>query len=152
LEHVGTQAPYAIITVVIIALFGTIPPIGYGAWPNIVGILLGALSTVAFVYIFCVPVISPTGKFDIITELYLKVRDNSSLIQLKEDTVKAYNAELPSENREEGEDDVKNIEGGDEDFATGKAKTYVNPAENGEMDSEERVDNEELVDSEEQAA
>jgi hypothetical protein len=147
LEHVETQAPYAIIVVVISTLFGTIP-IGYGAWPNIVGILLGALSTAAFVYLFCVPVISPTGKFDIFTELYLRVSNNSSLIQLKADTVKVYNGEHPSEDREKGEDDVQNIEGGDkdvvqnieggdDDVSTGKAKKDVNPAENAVIDGEE---------------
>ena len=96
LEHVFTQVPYVIVTVIISTLFGTIP-IGYGAWPNIVGILLGVLLLVAFVYIVCVPVISPAGRFDIFTEMYLRVWDSADLIQLKVDTAKAYNGEHPTD-------------------------------------------------------
>ena len=88
LSHVGTQAPYVVVTVIISIILGTIP-IGYGAWPNIIGILLGAAMVVGFVYGLCVPVMSPTGRFDIFLELYLKYKKDSPLYKLKEDTVKA---------------------------------------------------------------
>jgi hypothetical protein len=100
LAHVGTQAPYVMAVTVISILLGTIP-IGYGAWPNIVGILLGALMTIAFVYTICVPIISPTGRFDIFTELYLRLFHNEALMELKMDTIKASNGELPTEGNEE---------------------------------------------------
>jgi hypothetical protein len=97
-RHVGTQAPYVLVTCIISIVLGTIP-IGYDAWPNIVGILLGFVSLAAFVYTVCVPVVSPTGRFDIFTELYLKVYPNEALVTLKQDTVKAYNGDHPvSEN------------------------------------------------------
>jgi Na+/H+ antiporter NhaC len=53
LTHVGTQAPYVVVTVIISIILGTIP-IGYDAWPNIIGILLGTVVVVAFVYGLCV--------------------------------------------------------------------------------------------------
>lgn len=88
LAHVGTQAPYVVVTCIISIILGTIP-IGYDAWPNIVGILIGSGVVVAFVYGLCVPVMNPTGRFDIFLELYLKYKPDSPLYKLKEDTVKA---------------------------------------------------------------
>ncbi len=95
LAHVNTQAPYAAVVSVIAILLGTIP-IGFDAWPNIVGLLLGWGVIVAFIYLVCVPVISQSGKYDIMTELYMKVRrgDDSPLAILKEDTAKAFSGEL----------------------------------------------------------
>jgi hypothetical protein len=117
LAHVGTQAPYVVITVIISTLLGTLP-IGYDAWPNIVGILLGALMTVAFVYTICVPIISPTGKYDVMTELYLKFSKNDALFELQKDTIKAYNEgethraeeEVPDHGKKLGESDGSNEE------------------------------------------
>lgn len=54
LSHVVTQAPYVLVTVIVSIILGTIP-IGYSSWPNIIGILLGALCIILFVYFFCVP-------------------------------------------------------------------------------------------------
>lgn len=92
LKHVGTQAPYVFVTVVISMLLGTLP-IGYTKMPNIVGILIGAGVTVAFVFFMCAPVISEHGKFDLLTELFLKYKEvrglDSDLFVLKEDTKKA---------------------------------------------------------------
>ncbi|GAX24958.1 hypothetical protein FisN_2Lh234 [Fistulifera solaris] len=95
LAHVSTQAPYAAFVSVIAILLGTIP-IGFDAFPNIVGLLLGWGVTIAFIYLVCVPVISETGKYDILTELYFKIRggDDSPLAILKEDTAKAFSGEL----------------------------------------------------------
>jgi len=98
LAHVVTQAPYVIVTVLVSMLLGTIP-IGYSDWPNIVGILLGALLIVLFVYFICVPVLSPTGRYDILTELYLSMKlkrgQESELVQLREDTKLYVQGELP---------------------------------------------------------
>ncbi|GAX12403.1 hypothetical protein FisN_2Hh234 [Fistulifera solaris] len=95
LAHVSTQAPYAAFVSVIAILLGTIP-IGFDAFPNIVGLLLGWGVIIAFIYLVCVPVISETGKYDIVTELYLKIRggDDTPLAILKEDTAKAFAGEL----------------------------------------------------------
>ena len=67
-NHVNTQAPYVFWVVLFATLFGYIP-IGYSAYPNIVGILLGWVSCALFVYFICVPVLSPTGQWDFITRL-----------------------------------------------------------------------------------
>jgi len=92
LSHVGTQAPYVTIVVIVSVLLGTLP-IGYGAWPNIVGILIGAASIVGFAFLVCAPVISPTGKYDAFTELYIAISKNQALVALKEDTANACNGE-----------------------------------------------------------
>jgi hypothetical protein len=92
LSHVSTQAPYAIVCILVSIILGTVP-IGYDGWPNIVGILLGVCVIGAFVYGMCPKVISPTGNFDIFVELFLKYSTDSPLHQLKADTVKAFNGE-----------------------------------------------------------
>jgi Na+/H+ antiporter NhaC len=96
LLHVGTQAPYAVITVCVSILLGTVP-IGYDAWPNIIGVLLGACLLAAFVFGLCPQVMSPTGNFDIFIELWMKYKADSPLHQLKADTVKAFNGEEVAE-------------------------------------------------------
>jgi len=68
MKHVNTQAPYVFWVVLFSVLFGYIP-IGYGAYPNIVGILLGWVACGLFVFFICVPVVSPTGAWDIVTKL-----------------------------------------------------------------------------------
>merc|ERR1711953_198150 len=88
LAHVGTQAPYAAVVVVVSILLGTLP-IGYGAWPNIIGILLGAALLIGFAFVVCAPVLSATGKFDVFTELYISIFKDEGLMALKEDTAKA---------------------------------------------------------------
>ncbi|CAB9507240.1 Inherit from COG: Na H antiporter [Seminavis robusta] len=93
LGHVTTQAPYAIIVTILSILFGTLP-IGNHAMPNIVGILLGAVSIVLIVYFLCVPVLSETGRFDIFTQLWIRLKRDTSLQQLQEDTVKRHNGSM----------------------------------------------------------
>ena len=96
LAHLRTQAPYVLVISVVSILFGTIP-IGYNAWHNGVGIVLGALSTIAFVYGLCAPVISKSGRFDPLSELifhYTAYRDEESdKLQIKNDTIKVFNGE-----------------------------------------------------------
>jgi hypothetical protein len=84
---------YAIVVSLISILLGTIP-IGYDAWPNIIGILIGTGLIVAFVYFGCAPVLSPTGRYDPMTELFLMIRGDDDLMKLKEDTAKAFIGEL----------------------------------------------------------
>lgn len=111
MNHVGTQAPYVVAMVILSILVGTIP-IGYDAWPNIVGILLGFALIVLFVYFVCKPIISPTGQWDLITHIYMKVHKDEVLEQLQQDTIRAANGEDLSapegkklENDEPSEDD-----------------------------------------------
>lgn len=137
LAHVNTQAPYAALVSVVAIVLGTIP-IGFDAWPNIVGILLGWCVIIAFVFLLCVPVINETGRFDIVTELYLMVwgGENSALAILKEDTVKAFSGnldvtakKLESSGSEDEEDRPlkKSVDGGEKGNANeADTKSYLN--------------------------
>jgi len=88
LNHVVTQAPYSAVVILVSILFGTLP-IGHAAMPNIVGILLGAVTTVLFVWFVCAPILSPTGRFDPLTQLWIRIKGaESPLRQLGIDTIK----------------------------------------------------------------
>jgi Na+/H+ antiporter family len=89
LRHVVTQTPYVVVTIIISVLFGTLP-IGAETWPNIVSILLGALVTTLFARFVCVPVTSPIGRYDIITEAILKIKKDPELSELRELTKRFY--------------------------------------------------------------
>lgn len=90
LSHVVTQIPYATFASLIGILFGTLP-IGNTVWPNFVGILLGAIVIIAFVFFFAQPIISKTGRYDLINELVLKIRGGSDeLEKLRQDTIERY--------------------------------------------------------------
>jgi hypothetical protein len=93
---------YAIVVTLISILVGTIP-IGYDAWPNIIGILIGTGLIAAFVYFGCAPVLSPTGRYDPMTELFLMIRGDDDLMKLKEDTAKAFIGELAPAKDVEGD-------------------------------------------------
>ena len=108
LRHVSTQAPYAFIIVVISILFGTLP-IGKDTWPNYVGILLGALCVGLVIFGLFRPVLSESGAFDPLTELYLKVRATEDLEVLRRDTADAFANQAEQETllgNDNGEDDL----------------------------------------------
>jgi hypothetical protein len=90
--HVTTQAPYVMLTVLVSILFGTIP-IGFDAWPNMVGIVLGWLILLLFVYFVCVPVISPTGRWDVFSKYCCRIPDKEFLETLTQDTIKKYHGQ-----------------------------------------------------------
>ena len=92
MNHVGTQAPYAVVAIVIATIVGTVP-VGFGAWPNWVGLLLGLVVIIAFVYIICKPVLSPTGAWDPFIAIYIRTTKNETLEQLQQDTIRAANGE-----------------------------------------------------------
>eukprot|EP00934_Nitzschia_sp_Nitz4_P006005 Nitzschia sp. Nitz4//scaffold9_size221794//103683//106193//NITZ4_001350-RA/size221794-snap-gene-0.101-mRNA-1//1//CDS//3329561013//5995//frame0 len=92
MNHVGTQAPYVLVCVLSAIFLGTIP-IGFDAWPNVIGILIGLGLLVVFVLFFCQPIISATGKFDLLTSLFIAITKNEALEQLAQDTKRAYNGE-----------------------------------------------------------
>jgi hypothetical protein len=93
LRHVTTQAPYVMVIVILSILVGTLP-IGSEAWPNIIGILIGCVIVLLFTYFVCVPVASPTGRYDIITEMGLRFFPNPELLDLRENTKKFYAGEV----------------------------------------------------------
>lgn len=100
LNHVKTQAPYAFITAVWSILVGTIPS-GKGSLNNGICILLGFLATVFSTTLPAAASINKTGRFDVVTELYILITKNEYLIKLKEDTKKVFETgetlELPKE-------------------------------------------------------
>jgi len=88
LAHVSTQAPYVLIVSLLAILVGTLP-IGYGTWPNLVGIFVGIGCLLAFVYLIAVPIFSKNGRYDILTELLLKMKPSDNLQNLRQDCTKA---------------------------------------------------------------
>merc|ERR1712151_828505 len=80
---------YATIASMFAIIWGTLP-VAYGAYPNGVAIFLGFLTMLACTSLFGVKVINESGRFDIFTELYLKMNKTSPLHKLKEDTKQAY--------------------------------------------------------------
>jgi len=68
-------------------VFGTIP-VGRDAMPNVVGILIGAVASFTFVCFVGAPILSPTGRHDLMTELVLKCHSNPHLLELREETRK----------------------------------------------------------------
>jgi len=96
--HVNTQAPYVLWVVLFAVLFGYIPA-GYSGYPNIVGILLGWVACALFVFFVCVPVLSPTGSWDIFTKLCCS--RSKELQVLSKDCVKKVSSEsLEHDNQE----------------------------------------------------
>lgn len=95
LQHVRTQAPYALMVSLWSVLVGTIPS-GRGAFANWVSILLGFLMMLFHVVFTSEFAINKTGRYDIFTELYLRcTRDKEFLMKLKEDTILAYETGEP---------------------------------------------------------
>jgi Na+/H+ antiporter family len=88
MQHVAT--PYCVVVVIATVLFGTLP-IGYQLWSSYISTILGIIILSLFVYFGCVPIIEPSGKYDIFTELYLTLIQNnnnkSNLQALREDTI-----------------------------------------------------------------
>ncbi|KAL3797966.1 hypothetical protein HJC23_013204 [Cyclotella cryptica] len=87
LNHVKTQAPYAFITAIWSILVGTIPS-GKASLNNGVCILLGFLASVFSTTLPAAAPINKTGRFDVVTELYILITKNEYLLKLKEDTKK----------------------------------------------------------------
>jgi Na+/H+ antiporter NhaC len=89
MAHVGTQMPYAVVVMIVSILFGTLP-YGRGAWPNLVGLGLGSVALIAFVYLICKPIVNANGSYDIMTEIFLRAKNNLELLTLKADTIAFY--------------------------------------------------------------
>lgn len=95
LRHVVTQAPYCALAIIVSLLLGYLPS-GFGVWRAIVGIVIGFLVIALFLYFVCVSPASPSGRYDILTELYLKLKKDEGLEILRQDTIKFYaNGHLP---------------------------------------------------------
>uniref|UniRef100_A0A7S1BIJ2 Na+/H+ antiporter NhaC-like C-terminal domain-containing protein n=1 Tax=Corethron hystrix TaxID=216773 RepID=A0A7S1BIJ2_9STRA len=85
LAHVTTQIPYAMVIALWSILFGTLP-IGFAPkYPNWLAIILGLIVIVLTVIYLGVPVESESGNFDVITEMYMKIRKCPGLEKLKHD-------------------------------------------------------------------
>ncbi|KAL3924883.1 MAG: hypothetical protein SGILL_000776 [Bacillariaceae sp.] len=93
IAHVTTQAPYVVIVILVSCIFGTIP-IGFDAWPNMVGIALGWVISGLFVWFVCVPIISPTGRWDPFFKYCCsRGQDKEFMETLTADCVRKYNGE-----------------------------------------------------------
>jgi Na+/H+ antiporter family len=90
MAHVMTQAPYALIISVLSIIVGTIP-IGYDAWPNMIGMLIGWCLIVLFAVFYCRPAVNKNGSYDFLTEMYIKCKKGySPLEDLRHDTIEKY--------------------------------------------------------------
>mmetsp|Transcript_7615 Transcript_7615/g.11417 ORF Transcript_7615/g.11417 Transcript_7615/m.11417 type:complete len:751 (+) Transcript_7615:114-2366(+) len=85
-KHVYTQLPYALVVAMWAILVGYLPG-GLGAYSAAIGILIGFIAILVTVFAIGVPVVHSTGRFDPITELYIRLSGNT---QLKEDTAAFY--------------------------------------------------------------
>lgn len=109
MQHVKTQIPYAGVVALWSVLAGTVP-IGYNeSYKNAGGIILGLVLIIITVFGLGAPVVSESGRFDIGTELYMKIYPNKELQKLKEDTIAYYKkgTEVKSVDDKETLDDVK---------------------------------------------
>lgn len=70
-------------------LVGTIPS-GRGSLNNGICILLGFLASVFTTTIPAAAPINKTGRYDVVTELYILITKNEYLLKLKEDTKKVF--------------------------------------------------------------
>lgn len=128
LQHVKTQAPYAIVVAIWSILVGTIPS-GRATFANWVSILLGFMMMVLHVVLFSEFTINKTGRYDILTEIYLRcVRDKDFLLKLKADTVVAYETGQPVE-LEETQKIIGGEEGGDTFSVKDQPSMVVDAAE-----------------------
>ena len=128
LQHVKTQAPYAIVVAIWSILVGTIPS-GRATFANWVSILLGFMMMVLHVVLFSEFAINKTGRYDILTEIYLRcVRDKDFLLKLKADTVVAYETGQPVE-LEETQKIIGGEEGGDTFSVKDQPSMVVDAAE-----------------------
>jgi Na+/H+ antiporter family len=86
-RHVATRTPYCIVVVFLAIMFGTLPA-GYQVWPSYFSTIIGVFGIVIFVYLGCAPILETNGKYDVLTEMYLKfVQNDCNLSNLREDTI-----------------------------------------------------------------
>jgi len=97
LNHVKTQAPYALLVALWSVLVGTIPS-GRGAYSSGIAALMGFVAMLFHVVFTAEFAINKTGRYDIFTEIYLRfAREKDELLQLKEDVKIAYETGEPVE-------------------------------------------------------
>ena len=90
MAHVVTQAPYAVGMSVLSVIVGTLP-IGYDAWPNMVGLVIGWILTILFAIFYCRPAVNKDGSYDLFTEMYIRFKKgHSPLEDLRHDTIEKY--------------------------------------------------------------
>mmetsp|Transcript_12454 Transcript_12454/g.21401 ORF Transcript_12454/g.21401 Transcript_12454/m.21401 type:complete len:772 (-) Transcript_12454:439-2754(-) len=88
--HVKTQAPYAF-TVAIVCIFCGTLPVGTGGYSTGAGVAVGIIVTLIVGFLLGAPVRdSPSGRFDIMTELYMRATKNEKLMELKEESARVY--------------------------------------------------------------
>lgn len=88
--HLSTQVPYVVVVCGFTIMLAIFP-----GWPNMVSYLMGVLGISGFVFLACKPILSDHGRYDIITELF--VRDDNNLSQLKAESVVHYHGEKTEE-------------------------------------------------------
>lgn len=91
INHVKTQAPYAVMVAIWSVLVGTLPS-GRGTFGNGICALLGFLAMAFHAFVTAAPAINKSGRYDVFTELYLLITGNKDhyLVALKEMTKEVF--------------------------------------------------------------
>jgi len=86
-QHVRTQAPYALTVGILSVLCGTLP-VGTAGYSTGAGVGVGIIAVIIVCFAIGAPVLCTSGRYDIFTELYVKITRDPVLIDLKEDTAR----------------------------------------------------------------
>jgi len=85
MQHVMTQAPYALVPGLLAILCGTLP-VGYKLYSNVVGFILGLICTALIILLLGKKLVARDGSYDILTEISMLFVNRPDLMVLKRDT------------------------------------------------------------------
>lgn len=86
MKHIITRTPYLVVGLISSVLFGSLL-VGFDALPNLVILAIGCTVMALFVYFVCAPVWATDGRYDWFTEGLLRIRTDSRLEELRQDTI-----------------------------------------------------------------
>ena len=124
INHVKTQAPYAFTVALWSILVGTIPS-GMEAFGNSICALLGLLAMAFHAFLTSAPAINKSGRFDIFTELYLMLKKDEYLLDLKEKTKQVGETGETLALSDIGEEIAKPLTGDDEELVKDQGEPVI---------------------------
>ena len=127
INHVKTQAPYAFTVALWSILVGTIPS-GMEAFGNSICALLGLLAMAFHAFLTSAPAINKSGRFDIFTELYLMLKKDEYLLDLKEKAKQVCETGETFALPDIGEEIVKCLKGDEEELVKYEEEDSVSTA------------------------
>ena len=127
INHVKTQAPYAFTVALWSILVGTIPS-GMETFGNSICALLGLLAMAFHAFLTSAPAINKSGRFDIFTELYLMLKKDEYLLDLKEKAKQVCETGETFALPDIGEEIVKCLKGDEEELVKYEEEDSVSTA------------------------